>query len=192
VTSRRDVVLAGHLDDPATARSGLVATDPAARASALGALDRLKALTDADLATAASDPDFRVRRRAAELAARYTEVDLRPFLHDDDARVLEMAAWSAGERPDPPEDVLARVISLATEHADALVREAAVAALGAIGNESGLPAILQACSDKPAIRRRAIIALAPFEGPEVDAAYEKALKDRDWQVRQAAEDLKDA
>jgi hypothetical protein len=33
------------------------------------------------------------------------------------------------------------------------------------------------------------LALAPFDGPEVTAALEKALLDRDWQVRQAAEDL---
>jgi hypothetical protein len=34
-----------------------------------------------------------------------------------------------------------------------------------------------------------VLALAPFEGPEVDAALERARTDRDWQVRQAAEDL---
>ena len=76
-------------------------------------------------------------------------------------------------------------------HADALCREAAVAALGAIGDEAGLPAILAATTDKATVRRRAVIALAPFEGPEVDAALEAARTDRDWQVRQAAEDQLD-
>jgi hypothetical protein len=52
-----------------------------------------------------------------------------------------------------------------------------------------LAAILQATTDKPAVRRRAVLALAPFEGPEVDVALERARHDRDWQVRQAAEDL---
>ena len=52
-----------------------------------------------------------------------------------------------------------------------------------------MPVILEGCNDKPAVRRRAILALAPFDGPEVTAALEKALLDRDWQVRQAAEDL---
>jgi hypothetical protein len=33
-----------------------------------------------------------------------------------------------------------------------------------------------------------VIALAPFDGEEVTGALEKALTDRDWQVRQAAED----
>ena len=41
------------------------------------------------------------------------------------------------------------------------------------------------------VRRRAVIALAPFQGPAVDAALERARQDRDWQVRQAAEDLTD-
>nr|MBA3654191.1 HEAT repeat domain-containing protein [Actinomycetota bacterium] len=70
-----------------------------------------------------------------------------------------------------------------------LCREAAVAALGAIGDPAGLSAILAATTDKPAVRRRAVLALAPFAGPDVDAALERALEDRDWQVRQAAEDL---
>jgi len=39
------------------------------------------------------------------------------------------------------------------------------------------------------VRRRAVLALAPFDGPEVDEALRTALEDRDWQVRQAAEDL---
>jgi len=37
-----------------------------------------------------------------------------------------------------------------------------------------------------------VLALAPFDGPAVDAAIAKALTDRDWQVRQAAEDLRRA
>jgi HEAT repeat protein len=84
---------------------------------------------------------------------------------------------------------VARLEGLARSHSDPLVREAAVAALGALGDPAGLGAVLAACSDKPAVRRRAVVALAAFEGPEVEAALEAALSDRDWQVRQAAEDL---
>jgi HEAT repeat protein len=80
-------------------------------------------------------------------------------------------------------------VQVAGGHDDPLCREAAVAALGALGDESGLPAVLAATRDRPAIRRRAVLALAAFDGPEVDAALERALGDRDWQVRQAAEDL---
>jgi HEAT repeat protein len=67
-----------------------------------------------------------------------------------------------------------------------------VAALGAIGSPDGLPAVLAALTDKPAIRRRGAVALAAFEGEEVDAALVKAKGDADWQVRQVAEDLLDA
>jgi len=78
---------------------------------------------------------------------------------------------------------------VATSHADPLCREAAVAALGAIGHGSGLATVLAALNDKPAVRRRAVVALAAFEGDEVEAALRRALEDRDWQVRQVAEDL---
>ena len=78
---------------------------------------------------------------------------------------------------------------LVVDHEDALVREAAVAALGAIGDEGGRAAILAALSDKATVRRRAVLALAPFDGPDVEAAMAAAREDRDWQVRQAAEDL---
>ena len=45
-------------------------------------------------------------------------------------------------------------------------------------------------TDKPAIRRRAVLALAAFEGDAVEARLQAALEDPDWQVRQAAEDLR--
>jgi len=64
-----------------------------------------------------------------------------------------------------------------------------VAALGALGDPAGLEAVLAACGDKPAIRRRAVLALAAFDGPQVDEALQAALADKDWQTRQAAEDL---
>ena len=54
------------------------------------------------------------------------------------------------------------------------MREAAVAALGAIGDDRGLDAILAATTDKPAIRRRAVLALAPFVDPEHPRAAEVA------------------
>ena len=77
------------------------------------------------------------------------------------------------------------------------MRESAVAALGAIGDDRGLAAILAATEDRPAVRRRAVLALAPFVDPdhpragEVATALDRARTDRDWQVRQAAEDLTD-
>lgn len=187
--SRRTVVVAGHTGDEKTARQGLLATDAVVRASAVSALDRLDALTETDLATSLHDPDASVRRRAAQIASRYPAVSLLDALADPDPAVVEMAAWSLGEHENPEAAIVAAVANVATGHDDPLAREAAVAALGAIGAEGGLRAILQAMNDKPAIRRRAVIALTPFDGPEVEAALAKARTDRDRQVRRAVEDL---
>jgi HEAT repeat protein len=187
--SRREVVIAGHASDPATATAGLTSPDAAVRLAALGALDRLGRLTAPDLATATSDPAASVRRRAAELAASHPDVEILTLLADNDVTVVEMAAWSCGERQEVSDAVLGRLIELTTRATEPLVRESCAAALGALGDARGLPAILAACEDKPSVRRRAVLALAPFDGDDVRDAVQRALDDRDWQVRQAAEDL---
>jgi HEAT repeat protein len=142
---------------------------------------------------AATDGAARVRRRAAEVApalGRSVPNDaLIALLGDDDAWVAEAAAYAIGEHPRPSRRAVAALVSVARDHTDPLVREAAVAALGAIGDPATLPAVLHACDDKPAIRRRAVLALAAFDDPAVEERLHAALTDRDWQVRQAAEDL---
>ena len=145
------------------------------------------------IVTAALDDESpKVRRRTAELAGKHPDISLLRLLKDTDGTVVEVAAWACGEQETVGDDVLDRLIELATKSDEPLVREAAAAALGAIGDERGLPAILAACVDKPNVRRRAVLALAPFDGPDVEAAIGQALADRDWQVRQAAEDLRRA
>ena len=191
--TRRAVAAAGHTGNLAVAELGLESGDAAVRATALGALDRLSALSDTVLAARlADDPAVAVRRRAAEIAATHPGIDLLGALHDSDPSVVEVAAWACGEHESSRDDIMERLISLAGEASDALVREAAVAALGAIGDERAVAVIIAATSDKPAVRRRAVLALAPFDGPDVEAAIDRALTDRDWQVRQAAEDLRRA
>jgi HEAT repeat protein len=184
--------VSGHEGDEATARRLLGSGDGGVRATALGALVRMGRAAGGDLAAGVADPEPGVRRRAVALAVPFADVPLLPLLDDPDHTVVEQAAWACGERDPAEPGVVPRLARLATDHDDPLVREAAVAALGAIGDDAGLPAILAATGDKPAVRRRAVLALAPFEGPEVDAALARALEDRDWQVRQAAEDLRDA
>jgi HEAT repeat protein len=195
---RRSVVIAGHTGDAATARAGLAHPDPDVRASALGALERLGELSDEQLAGAFGDADASVRRRAASVAATHPGLDLTGLLDDADPAVVEVAAWACGEHSVVGDETLTRLVALAAGEGaghDPLVRESSVAALGAIGDDRGLDAILAATSDKPAIRRRAVLALAPFTDPDhpraaaVAAALERALQDRDWQVRQAAEDV---
>ena len=186
------VIVAGHQGDADLPSRHLDDDDASVRAAALHALERAASLTDDQITAAFDDPDPSVRRQAAELAGRRVTIDLRPLLSDADDTVVEIAVWACGEQEDVADATLARIITLATDADEPLVREAAAAALGAIGDERGLPAILAACTDKPHVRRRAVLALAPFEGDEVDAAIEHALADRDWQVRQVAEDLRRA
>jgi HEAT repeat protein len=190
--ARRAVALAGHLGDGATARAGLSDPEPVVRTTALGALARLGGLTFGDVAAAAADPDARVRARAAEVAASFGVRSvplLIGMLTDKQARVTESACFALGEIGPDAAPAVPELGAVTRDHPDALCREAAVAALGAVGAPAGLPVILAATADKAAVRRRAVLALAPFSGPEVDAALERALADRDWQVRQAAEDL---
>ena len=188
----RAVALAGHTADRATAISAIVDADPEVRVLGLGALARLDVLDDVVVLAALADPVPTVRRRAATLAATRRTVSLLNTLDDAEPTVVETAAWACGEQEVVDDAVLLRLIDLATTAGEALVREAAVAALGAIGDPRGEAAVLTACTDKPAVRRRAVLALASFDGPAVDAALAAALDDRDWQVRQAAEDVTNA
>ena len=191
---RREAALSGHSGDAAAARGFLADADPKVRATALGALARAGALRGADLDAAAADASGVVRARVAELSAaggagaleRLTALsaDLQP-------QVVEAACFALGELGEAARSpaAVAALAGIAGRHGDPLCREAAVAALGALGAPDGLEAVLSALEDKPAVRRRAVLALAAFDGPEVDAALRRALQDRDWQVRQAAEDL---
>jgi HEAT repeat protein len=185
----REIAVAGHTGDEAAARGALADSDPVVRELGLGALLRLEALTDDHLCDALGDEAPSVRRRAAMIAGHRPSVSLAVVLRDPDITVVEAAAWACGEQELVDDDVLETLIDLGVTSGDALIREACTAALGAIGDPRGVATILHGCLDKPAIRRRAVLALAPFDGPEVDAALQAALADRDWQVRQAAEDV---
>ena len=112
---------------------------------------------------------------------------LAAALADPDPLVAVGAAWYLAERRHRPS--VAALAAMATGHDDTRCREAAVAALGAIGDPAGLGAVLGALDDKPTVRRRATVALAGFDDPRVEPALRQAAGDRDWQVRQAAEEL---
>ena len=188
---RRDAVIAGHAGDEAKARAAQDNDDPRVRASVLGALDRMGALADEELRVALGDPSPEVRLRAVVLSVGRAQVSPAPLLDDPSDDIAETAAWACGERGFEDLGTVTRLGELAAGHSNPLVREAAVAALGAIGHPAGLQAILRATTDRVAVRRRAVLALAPFDGPEVEAALRRAAKDRDWQTRDAAELLTD-
>jgi HEAT repeat protein len=192
---RRSAVLAGHRGDGAAARRGLADRDPGVRAAALGALARLGGLTVADVVAALADDAPAVRRRAVDAALEVKGAGSRSALpaaltaalDDHDPLVAVGAAWFAGERRHRP--AVPALVTLAIGHPDARCREAAVAALGAIGDPAGVDAVLAALDDRPTVRRRATVALAGFDDPRAEPALRRAAEDRDWQVRQAAEEL---
>jgi HEAT repeat protein len=194
---RRRVAAAGHRGDETAARRGLDDVDPPVQVAALGALQRLGRLETADVVRALAHDDPGVRRRAVDAAPTVAgqgsrsvlPAALTAALADGDPLVVVGAAWFLGERRHRPA-VVALALT-ATTHDDTRCREAAVAALGAIGDPAGLPAVLAALDDKPTVRRRATVALAGFDDPAVEPALRRAAGDRDWQVRQAADELLD-
>lgn len=150
------------------------------------------AVREAQLLAQLVDPDPTVRCWAASLAGRSAPsavVRARLVsLLDDVEPVAEMAAYSLGEQGDAADDVVEGLARMARHHPADRCREAAVAALGALG--AGLPTILAASQDPcVVVRRRAVLALAPFDGPEVDEALQRASRDDDPDVRRAATDL---
>jgi hypothetical protein len=192
---RRRVIAAGHRGQAGPARRGLDDADPDVQAAALGALARIGVLTVADVTRALTLGPPALRQRAADAALTLRGPGTRSVLWtafiaalaDPDPLVVVAAAWFLGERR-----VKAAVPALAVtaeRHDDVRCREAAVAALGAIGDAAGLPAVLGALADKPTIRRRATVALAGFDDPRVEPALRASAEDRDWQVRQAADEL---
>jgi HEAT repeat protein len=184
---RGEVALAGRAGDVPEVRKALEDPDPRVRVGALGALVRLGEAGPDDLAPLLADLDPRVRRDACELASRVPGSPVEPLLDDPDHGVVEAAAHAVGELG--LHGATGRLSELASSHPDPLCRESAVAAIGALGDVGGLDAVLGALGDVPAVRRRAVVALAAFEGPEVEAALRRHLDDRDWQVRQAAAEV---
>ncbi|HUY07671.1 MAG TPA: HEAT repeat domain-containing protein [Acidimicrobiales bacterium] len=140
-----------------------------------------------DVVNALYDSAAEVRRAACELATRLPPADFKELLDDPDPRVVEACAFALGECE--VVEAVPALIQVVKRHSDPLCRETAVSALGIIGDDRARTTIIGALNDAVQIRRRALIALANFSGEDVRLAMEDRLTDRDWQVRQAAEDL---
>ncbi len=170
----------------------LGADQPRQRVLALRGLARRDAITPILWLSALQDSDVDVRREALTLIAQSSPDDdllplVRAALADDDALVVDAAAFALGEFVD--EGAVEELCRVAASHEDARCRESAIAALGAIGDDRARAVIIGALDDKPPVRRRAIVALANYEGPDIEAALERASEDRDWQVRAAVSQL---
>jgi HEAT repeat protein len=176
-----------------TLRAGLVDANARHRVLALRGFVRRELVTSETWLDTLGDADATVRREALGQLAYARSVDervraqIRERMNDDDALVVDAAAFALGELCDA--DAVDHLSVVATTHDDPRCREAAVAALGSIGDDRGRSAVLAALDDKAPIRRRAIVALSNFEGPDIESALERAKDDRDWQVRAALDQL---
>jgi HEAT repeat protein len=165
------------------------------RVLALRGLVRLNLMSLERWQRVLSDDDPDVRRDALEQLAHAPLDDANvldvvvQLLDDADALVVDAAVFVLGEHTYV--DSVERLCVIASEHDDARCRESAIASLGAIGDDRARAVILAALSDKAPIRRRAIVALANYEGPDIEAALEAASEDKDWQVRSAVTQLRD-
>jgi HEAT repeat protein len=174
-------------------RSNLESPVARYRILALRGIVRQRLASADDWRRALDDSDVDVRREALNQIAHVDIDDAEVFaaivrcLDDDDALVVDGAVFALGEHLYVP--AVGRLCEIATNHDDARCRESAVAALGAIGDDRARPVILAALTDKPPVRRRAIVALSNFEGPDIEEALERASQDRDWQVRAAVNQL---
>lgn len=174
-------------------RANLLSLVPRHRILALRGIVRQELVTADDWRAALRDADVDVRREAlnqiahAEINDDEVFVEMLRCLDDADALVVDGAVFALGEHLYVA--AVEKLCHVATSHEDARCRESAVAALGAIGDDRGRSAILGALDDKPPVRRRAIVALSNFEGPDVDEALARASEDRDWQVRAAVNQL---
>ena len=189
IERRQQLVQLAREGDLSLARELCGDGDPRVRASSIAVLSENDALDESLIALGLSDPNPLVRMTVARAAAQNSSISVLELLNDEDSSVVEIACWAAGEQTEHPDSLIEALSAIVLEHEDALCRESAVAALGALGDVRGLESILKATKDIATVRRRAVIALAPFEGQAVTDALQLALSDRDWQVRQAAEDL---
>ncbi len=172
----------------------LESSDPRQRVLAVRGLTRRSLMDSTVWHHVLTDDDLEVRRDALEQFAHASIEDatlldeVAGLLASPDPLVVDAAAFALGEHLYV--GAVDALCDVAANHEDARCRESAVAALGAIGDERARSTILAALADKPPVRRRAVVALANYEGPDVEAALDGAAEDRDWQVRSAVDQLR--
>jgi HEAT repeat protein len=182
--------------DDAFILTGLRDNEPRHRVLALRSAARRGIMSEPTWTSALGDENVEVRREALALLAYERGLSnellgqVRLALDDGDALVVDAAIFTLGEHLDAKS--VDRLADIARHHDDARCRESAVATLGVLGDDRGRAAILEALNDKPPVRRRAIVALSNFEGPDIDEALAAAASDRDWQVRAAVDQLNKA
>ena len=136
-----------------------------------------------------SDEDSAVRAAAAEklgVCGHRSIEHLASAEADREPKVREAVATAYGELRQP--SVIPWLVEVGKSDPDRTVKEAAVAALGAIGEDAAIDPLLMFITDgPPQVRRRAIAAITVFDDPRIEPAIQRAALDRNSGVREAAE-----
>ncbi len=181
-------MLSSYNDDETSVRKFCDSIYPELRATSLSALVNMRKATEDDGRRAISDTSSIVQRRACELAPHLPGANYLSLLLKQDHLVTEAACFALGEVRD--QQAVEELIAIASKHRDALCRESAVAALGALGNKVALPQLIKSLDDSAPIRRRAVLALSVFiDNDAAIAAIRSRSDDKDWQVRQIVENI---
>ena len=168
----------------------LTSVEPVLRRIATTALTRSQASDNiGTLALLIQDTDPSIRAAAAEklgsCGADALSI-LTDVADDRDPTVREALATAYGEIDSP--HAVPWLTTAARDDGDRHVKEAATAALGAIGDEAGLETLLDLVNNgPPQVRRRAIAAITVFDDERVEPAIKRAALDRNPGVREAAE-----
>ena len=190
---RRAAAVAGHTGDRETAPGGLARRRPGRAGRPDSApWNRSARSTPTTLRSALQDESALVRRRAAGAGCPSSGRLVAGGPGRSRRGRGEMAAFACGEQgASVGADVLASSSDLATATRTPSSARPRSPRSARSATPPRCPAILAATGgDKAAVRRRAVLALAPVRraGGRGHAANARST-DRDWQVRQAAEDL---
>jgi len=164
--------------------------DATLRRMAITALTPDQADADFDsLKLHVTDSSAAVRAATAEKMGYCNERSMDPLEtlgHDVDPTVREAVATAYGELAIP--QAVPWLIDASLDDEDRHVKEAAVAALGAIGDPGAIDALLEIMrGGPPQVRRRAIAAITVFDDDRIKPAIQRAALDRNPGVREAAE-----
>jgi HEAT repeat protein len=164
--------------------------DAVLRRMAITALDSAVANRMFDtLAVLLHDGDASVRAAAAAKLGACGErasVHLASVENDDEPKVREVVATAYGELADST--AIPWLVEAGSTDQDRTVKEAAVAALGAIEDDRAIDPLLGfIAKGPPQVRRRAIAAITVFDDARIEPAIRRAAFDRNPGVREAAE-----
>ena len=189
VRRRLAALLAGPAGDESTVRRLLADRSPRVRSAAFASLGRVGPRRPRRRAASRSETPIRAfaARRANSRRGLPVRSSPPPRRHRPVGR--RSGGRRGGRAGRPPG--LRRLSDIARCHPDPLCREAAVAALGTIGDVAGKAALSRRSTPAPApaVRRRSVVAGAAFSGTDVEVAWRARPSDRDWQVRRGGREV---